>query len=280
MSTHYPFGQNNDPPAAENKNLARLVETNDMGFKIRGDKITEGYSNKGYPNWPWVISETTNYRLEAWRAIFLNNTFANALNTVHNWGQLTFETPSMLNCVHSLEETFFGAVQYGVYLDPADRWTHWTDGSKRVWKGPVSNPKDIPEENKFIDKYYINPYGYAMGLFSKHIGGQIMTTDPGSLNRKVSAFASLKDGEIRVTVVNRLNAAVPVSFSFGGYDIPEQEAGMNIMQSSWLGAAAESEYKYLKDQKLHISGSRAGAGKAVSFEAEPYSIIQLVFNTK
>ena len=255
MSTHYPFSNWTIPAAWDRDNLTKLAIENEVQFKTSA----ENYSG----SIPQSVTETMTWRYQSWDSGAVQQTYAMALNTAHQWGEAIFETPWNVSVIHDLESRYFGALLYNKKFDTATR--QFANASA------VCATDDIPSDYAFTDEYHISPAGKAFGLLSEHIGATALKANAGMEYRAVSAFASEKDGKLILTVINKLNTQKDVTIRLSGISLPSQTVSGECMSSKTLAAMLPREYSM---GSVTISPN----GSSFQFRAAPYSINQFIIN--
>ena len=274
-ATHYPFGQWTIPPLAENASAARLARTNEQNFPRNGSKeqrnqlIAEGKPIRD-------DTETMAWRFEGWDPNSLEHTFANALNTAHNWGELVFDSGfTNVNVMHDLESPWFGHIIYDVSMDPGNRYFTWNRGINYT-----VHKDDIPDLFKFKDAYYFNPSTRAFELLSRHIGGRVLTNAETNVARRLSGYASIKDNELTFTIVNRFAEPMPVQIQLPNLTVPAQTATAEVLQSDYLRAVLEQEY-HDYEEEIPVAGNEENSeGFAIAFEAKQNSVVHFTVTVK
>ena len=255
ISSHYPFAYWITPDAANKNDLTTLLEKNEMGF-VTNSNVSTG--NK------LCTTETSVWRFESWDAGVMQNTFAMALNTAHQWGELLFETPWKISVLHDLESPFFGFVLYDMKFNPQNRWLLYSNSEL------ATEAEDVPEDYNFLKSYHVTPAAKAVKILGNHCGGAVL--DPGQTSEfsQVSVFCSERDGKITVTAVNKLSEAKPISISFSNITLPGQTVQAEVLSSENIGAILEREYQ---TEQTSISVS---PGSSLNITLKPYSIYQFV----
>ena len=255
MSTHYPFANWTIPAAADRDNLTKIALENEVDF------VTSAANYNG--TIPQCTTETMTWRHESWNSSAVQQTYAMALNTAHQWSEAVFETPWNVSVLHDLESRYFGVLLYGKKFDTATR--HFAHSSE------VIATDDIPDDYKFTDEYHVAPAGRAMDLLSTHIGGTILKANTSMAYRAVSAFASEKNGKLILTVINKLNTSKNVTINLSGISLPSQTVTGTCMSTKSLAAMLPREYSM---GSVTISPN----GSSFQFSAAPYSINQFIIN--
>lgn len=253
VSSHYPFSNWTQPLAIDKDNLTELVTTNEVEF------VESAVNYAG--TIPQCTTETMTYRLQSWDSSGIQQTFAMALNTAHQWGEAVFETPWEISTLHDLESTYFGFVLYNKKFNPQTRYFVETDTELKT--------EDMPKDYSFKDEYLLNPSAKAIKLMSEHIGGKALVPKNRSEYRAISAFASEKDGKLMLTVVNKMNSEKTVDITLSGISLPAQTASATCIYSDTLAAMLPREYTTGNAQIT-------AEGSSVSFTARPYSIYQFI----
>lgn len=267
VTKHYPFGRWTIPPVNENDSAARLARMNEQNF-VQNYSKEDLHADQAAGNLIIDDTETMAWRFEGWNPNTLQHTFAQALNTAHNWGELVFDSGFIgLNVMHDLESPWFGSVVYDVCMDVGSRYLRWNNNvSLTVHKD------DIPDIYKFEDAYYFNPASRSFELLGRHVGGRVLTNSRTNVDRLISGYASVKDDEVMFTIVNRFNETIPVSINLSNITVSEQTAEAQVLQSNYLMAFLEAEYNILT-KTINVKGNNEDdSGCAVEFEAMPQSV--------
>lgn len=261
VSAHYPFAYWITPTAADKDNLTTLLEKNEMGFFKNAGHPAEYDPGESYQR---CTTETSVWRFESWDAGVMQNTFAMALNTAHQWGELLFETPWKISTLHDLESPFFGFMLYGMKFNPQNRWFVYANTTLRTAE------EDIPEDYQFLDQYHLTPAARAVKLLSNHCGGSVLKPDQSAEFCQVAVFCSERDSKITVTAVNKLSEKKEVELCFSNLTLPHQTVRAEVLKTKNLGAILDREYQR-EQTELSIS-----SGSSLRFTAEPYSIYQFI----
>ena len=267
ITKHYPYGRWTTPPADEKTSAARLVRTNEQNFPANYSK-EKLHADQAAGNLIIDDTETMAWRFEGWDPSSLQNTFAQAINTAHNWGELVFDSGYIgLNVMHDLGSPFFGAVEYDVLMDPGSRYFRWNTNTALT-----VHRDDIPDIFKFEEAYYFSPASCVFELLGRHVDGKVLTNSRSNVDRFVSGYASVKNDEVMFTIVNRFDGPMPVNIKLTNISVPEQTANAQILQSNYLRAVLEVEYNNITSE-LPIQGNVSdGSANAVEFEAMPQSV--------
>ena len=267
VTKHYPYGRWTTPPADEKTSAARLVRTNEQNFPANYSK-EKLHADQAAGNLIIDDTETMAWRFEGWDPSSLQNTFAQALNTAHNWGELVFDTGFIgLNVMHDLGSPFFGAVEYDVCMDPGSRYFRWNSNTSLT-----VHRDDIPDMFIFEEAYYFSPASCAFELLGEHVGGRVLTNSRSNVDRYISGYASVDDSDVMFTIVNRFNEPIPVNIALPNIKISAQTAEAHILQSNYLRAVLEVEYNNITEP-IAIKGNADDAdANAIEFEAMPQSV--------
>lgn len=267
-ATHYPFGVWTIPPTNEKTSASRLARTNEQNFPGNGSKEQRNrFIENGEPIRD--DTETMAWRFEGWDPNSLEHTFANALNTAHNWGELVFDSGfTNVNVMHDLESPWFGHVVYDVSMDPGNRYFSWNRGVSYT-----VHPDDMPDMFKFKDAYYFNPSSRAFELLGRHIGGRVLTNSETNVHRRLSGYASIKDDEVTFTIVNRFAEPMPVQIQLPNLSVPAQTATAEVLQSDYLRAVLEQEYNDYKDEIEIIGNTDNPEAFAIEFEIKQNAVV-------
>jgi len=262
VSAHYPFANWSTPASADRGNLTKLLLMNEQEFSTNaGVPAEENYEGKKMVP---CTTETSTWKFECWEGNVIQNTYAMALNTAHQWGELVFETPWKISTLHDLESPYFGFVQYNRKFNPQSRHFVYRNTTMRIGLA------DIPEDYTFFDKYLVNPAGRAVELLSRHCGGAVLKSAETSAYRQISAFASEADGKVQLTVVNKTDRTQAVDIAFSDINFPKQTLHGEVMFSETPAAMLPREYTQEECAMALEAGNR------LQFSAKPYSIYHFV----
>lgn len=267
ITRHYPFGRWTIPPVDEKTSAARLARTNEQNFVTNYSK-EKLWEDQAAGNLVVDDTETMTWRFEGWDPSSLQHTFAQALNTAHNWGELVFDSGYIgLNVMHDLESPWFGSVVYDVSLDVGSRYMRKNQGVEFT-----VHRDDVPDIYKFEESYYFNPSSRSFEILGQHIGGRVLTNSRSNVDRFISGYASATEDEVMFTIVNRFNETIPVSITLPNISVAEQVADAHILQGDYLRAVLEIEYNII-DTTIDIKGNNGNqAASAIEFEAMPQSV--------
>ncbi len=261
VARHYPFsawpGENQS--SDDRQNPSKLVNINDVNFQ-------KSYNdNVGLWALEPMVTETTAYRFQNWESVKIQPSFASALSTAHNWGQLVFDTGYSLTVMHDLESPWFGAVLHDVTYNPASK------SFVRKYVGYTNLfEQDIPDSYKFDGRYFVSSAGKAFELLSRHTGEKVLTSSDSNVGRLISAYVSVNEKNLRLTVVNRLNETKEVNINLNDHTLSNQTVSANVIYSDDVRAVMESDYTS-DTQVINLLG-----GDSISFDALPYSVTQFV----
>ena len=254
ITRHYPFGLWTIPPIAERDSAARLARTNEQNFVANYPKEKQR-ADSAEGKLSVDDTETMAWRYEGWDPSSLMHTFANALNTAHNWGELVFDSGFIsVNVMHDLESPWFGHVLYDVSMDTGNRYFSWNRNVNYT-----VHKDDIPKSYVFKDTYYFNPASKAFEILGRHCGGRVLVNSETNVRRLTSGYASVDGDTVTFTVVNRLDTPNKVTISLPNIVIDAQKATAEVMQSDYLRAVLESEYKQY-EQQICVRGNKADPG--------------------
>lgn len=265
---HYPFGLWTIPPIAEKNSAARLARTNEQNFVTNYPKEKQR-ADSAEGKLSVDDTETMAWRYEGWDPSSLMHTFANALNTAHNWGELVFDSGFIsVNVMHDLESPWFGHVLYDVSMDTGNRYFSWNRNvSYTVHKD------DIPSAYVFKDSYYFNPASKAFEILGRHCGGRVLVNSETNVRRLTSGYASVEGDEVTFTIVNRFDTPNMIQIQLPNIVIPQQTVTAEVMQSNYLRAVLEQEYNCY-EQELEIKGNEDDiSGYAIEFEILQNAIV-------
>ena len=268
LTKHYPYARWSNPPTGDRTGAADLARSNEQNFP---QNYSKEKLHKAQENGDLIIddTETMAWRFENWDPSSLQATFAQAINTAHNWGELVFDSGfTSLNVMHDLGSPFFGSVMYDVYFDVGSRYFRWRTNTPAY----TVHMDDIPDIYKFEEAYYFTPASVVFEMLGQHVGGRVLTNSRSNVDRKISGYASIKDGEVMFTIVNRFNETIPVNITLENIKVPQQTASAKILQSNYLRAILESEYNQFTAD-LEIKGNvEDRAENAMEIEVMPQSI--------
>jgi len=273
VATHYPFGKWTSPPNGETTNATALGMMNEQNFVRNFSKeAMREYLAEGRPL--RADTETMTWRFQGWDPNSLMHTFAQALNTAHNWGELVFDSGFIgVNVMHDLESPWFGSVIYDVSMDPGNRYMRWNQNVTYT-----VHPDDLPDLYKFEDSYYYNPQSKAFELLGRHCGERVLTNSQTNVERRISGYASVdeENNEVRFTIVNRFDESIPVKIALPNIKVSAQTVNHQVMRSDYLRAVLEVEYENY-ETTMEVQGNAENSEQnAIEFEATPYSINQFV----
>ena len=268
ITKHYPYGRWSNPPTGDRTGAADLARSNENNFigNYSKEKL-----HKAQENGDLIIddTETMAWRFENWDPSSLQATFAQAINTAHNWGELVFDSGyTSLNVMHDLGSPFFGSVMYDVYMDVGTRYFRWRTNTPAY----TVHMDDIPDIYKFEEAYYFTPASVVFELLGQHVGGRVLANSRSNVDRKISGYASIKDDKVMFTIVNRFNETIPVNIKLENVKVPQQRADAIILQSNYLRAVLESEYNQFAEE-LEVKGNTGNTDEnAIEIEVMPQSI--------
>ncbi len=270
IAPHYPFARWAGPLYYEARtNPSMFAAVNDVHFE-------QSWNNNLAYTWllERMTTETTTYRFQLWSSSSIQQTFGSALSTAHNWGQVIFDTGFNLVVLHDLESPWFGYILHDSTFNPGYGYFN------RHGAGYANlMPDDIPDHYKFYDRYFTSSAGVSIDILSNHIGGTTLDALDSNMDRLVSAYASVKDKELMITVVNRLNDERPVNIKFNNLSIAPQDAKALVFTSDDITAVFETDYTINEDVVIPINGNiENNTSNAISFTATPFSVTQLVVN--
>ena len=268
ITKHYPYARWSNPPTGDRTGAADLARSNEQNFP---QNYSKEKLHQAQESGDLIIddTETMAWRFENWDPSSLQATFAQAINTAHNWGELVFDSGfTSLNVMHDLGSPFFGSVMYDVYMDTGTRYFRWRTNTPAY----TVHMDDIPDVYKFEEAYYFTPASVVFEMLGQHVGNRVLTNSRSNVDRKISGYASIKDGKVMFTIVNRFNETIPVNIKLENIKVPKQTVSAKILQSNYLRAVLESEYNQITTD-IEVKGNMDDISEnAIEFGAMPQSI--------
>ncbi len=275
ITDHYPFARWGGP--AVNTDSGKR---NAWAFAVNNDALIEqAWINRETLNWgvpQRMMTESTAYRFQNWGSTSVEHTFAHALVLGHNWGQAVFDSGWTLACLHDLESPWLGFLQHNSTFNTGYRYFN------RKYEGtPNMHTDDIPDNYKFFDdRYYTNPAGRAFDILGRHSGGLALENKDTNMSRYVAGYATVKDNQVKVTIVNRLNETRPVNICFKDIVVPKQTAQITELYSEDPFAVMKEDY-FETDSTIEIVGNENGfENGAIVAKVKPMSVTQFTFYVK
>ena len=107
----------------------------------------------------------------------------------------------------------------------------------------------------------------------------MLTNSRSNVSRFISGYASIKDGEVMFTIVNRFNETLPVKIQLPNISVSAQTVDVQILQSDYLRAVIEEEYNEIETSMEICGNKNDSALNVVEFEAMPQSITHFTVKT-